>query len=223
MTLGGGFGYLARKYGLTIDNLEEVEVVLADGRFVTANKNEYSDLFWAVRGGGGNFGVVTAFKFRLHLVNTIIGGPVFWPVDRAKEVMQWYREFILNTREDLDSFFALLQVPPAPPFPEALHLKKLCGIVWCYCGPPEKAESAFKPVKEFDPHLMYGVQEMPYPMMQQAFDALYPTGLQWYWRLDFVNTLSDEAIDRHIQHGFNMLTMFSTMHLYPLDGVVHRV
>ncbi len=223
LTLGGGFGYLSRKYGLTIDNLEEVEVVLADGRFVIANQRDHSDLFWAVRGGGGNFGVVTAFKFRLHPVSSIVGGPVFWPMDRAKEVMQWYREFILNAREDLDGFLALLRVPPAPPFPEALHMKKVCGIVWCYCGPPEEAESAFKPVKEFGPHLMYGVHKMPYPMLQQAFDALYPTGLQWYWRSDFVNELSDEAIARHIQHGFNMPSLHSTMHLYPINGAVHRV
>lgn len=223
LTLGGGFGYLSRKYGLTIDSLLEVDLVLADGRFVTASEQNHPDLFWSVRGGGGNFGVVTSFKFQLHPVDKVIGGPTLWSMDQAKEVMQWYREFILQAPEELNGFFALMTVPPAPPFPEELHMKKMCGVVWCYCGPAEAAEEIFKPVQKMGPPALYGVHEMPYPMLQSAFDGLYPAGLQWFWRADFVNELSDEAIERHIQYGLQSPSVHSTMHLYPIDGAVHRV
>ena len=223
LTLGGGLGHLTRKYGLTIDNLLSVDMVLADGSLVTANAQENSDLFWAVRGGGGNFGVVTSFLFQGHPVETIIGGPTFWELERTPEVMRWYRDFIVNAPEDLNGFFALMTVPPGPPFPEHLHLKKVCGVVWCYTGPVEEAEAVFKPIREFGPPLLYGVQEMPYPALQSAFDGLYPPGHQWYWRADFVNELSDEAIAEHVKHAKTMPTMQCTMHLYPINGAAHRV
>ena len=223
LTLGGGMGHLSRKYGLTIDNLLEVDVVLADGSFVTANGEQHNDLFWAVRGGGGNFGVVTSFLFRLHPVRTVVAGPTLYPLEQAPAVMRWYREFLPQAPEDLNGFFAFLVVPPAPPFPEALHLKKMCGIVWCYCGPEDRAESVFKPVREFGPPALYGVQPMPYPVLQSAFDGLYPPGLQWYWRADFVNELGDEAIALNLQFGADLPTLQSTMHMYPIDGAVHRV
>ncbi len=223
LTLGGGIGYLTRKYGLTIDNLLEVDVVLADGSLVTASAGQNEDLFWAVRGGGGNFGVVTSFLFRLHPVQTVVAGPTLYPLEQAPEVMRWYREFLPQAPEDLNGFFAFLTVPPGPPFPEALHLKKMCGVVWCYCGAPDRAEEVFRPIREFGRPALYGVQPMPYPVLQSAFDALYPPGLQWYWRADFVNELSDEAIARHATYGSQLPTLHSTMHLYPIDGAVHRV
>ncbi len=223
LTLGGGLGSLTRTYGLTIDNLLEVDVVLADGSFVTANAEQHPDLFWAVRGGGGNFGVVTSFLFRAHRVSTVVAGPTLWELDSAKEVMRWYREFILQAPEALNGFFAFLTVPPGPPFPEALHLKKMCGVVWNYVGPLERAEEVFEPIKAFGPPALYGVQEMPFPALQSAFDALYPPGHRWYWRADFVNELSDEAIDKHLEHAQRMPTMLSTMHLYPISGAAHRV
>ena len=222
LTLGGGIGHLSRRFGLTIDNLLAVDVVLADGRFVTASAKENEDLFWAVRGGGGNFGVVTSFEFRLHALSTVVAGPTLWPLERAAEVMKWYRDFIGKAPVELNGFFAFLTVPPGPPFPEALHLKKMCGVVWCYTGDPAQADKAFAPVRATEPAL-YGVGPMPYPMLQSAFDALYPPGHQWYWRADFVNELSDEAIARHVEHGSKMPTMQSSMHLYPIDGAVHRV
>jgi len=223
LTLGGGIGHLTRKCGLSIDNLLSVDMVLADGRFVTASAEENEDLFWAVRGGGGNFGVVTSFLFKLHPIKSIIGGPTLWTLEHATKVMKWYREFIATAPDDLNGFFAFLTVPPAPPFPENLHLKKMCGVVWCYTGPEKDAERVFKPIREFGPPALYGIHAMPHPMLQSAFDALYPPGLQWYWRADFVKELSDEAIALHVKHGSDVPTMHSTMHLYPIDGAAHRV
>ncbi len=223
LTLGGGMGYLDRKCGLTIDNLLEADVVLADGSFVTANADQNEDLFWALRGGGGNFGVVTSFKFRLHPIDTIIGGPTLWPLEQAPEVMRWYRDFMTKeATDDLYGFFAFLIVPPGPPFPEELHLKKMCGIVWCYTGPKEGAGEVFAPVLEVGEPALHGVHEMPYPALQSAFDALYPPGLQWYWKADFITELSDEAIAEHMKHA-EMPTVPSTMHLYPINGAAHRV
>ncbi|AEB12661.1 FAD-binding oxidoreductase [Marinithermus hydrothermalis] len=223
LTLGGGLGHLTRRYGLTIDNLLEVDMVLADGSFVTANEATHPDLFWAVRGGGGNFGVVTSFLFRLHPVDTVVAGPTLWEMDQAEAVLRWYREFIPQAPEDLNGFFAFLTVPPGPPFPEALHHRKMCGVVWCYTGPKEEADAVFAPIRAFGPPALDGTHEVPYPALQSAFDGLYPPGLQWYWRADFVRELSDEAVARHAQHGAAMPTPLSTMHLYPIDGAVHRV
>jgi FAD/FMN-containing dehydrogenase len=131
LTLGGGLGYLTRRYGLTIDNLLGVETVLADGRFVTASAKENSDLFWSVRGGGGNFGVVTSFLFKGQPVHTVYGGPMLWPLEAAAKLMRWYRDFIVKAPDDMYGFFAFHAVPPWPPFPEHLHHKKMSSIVWC--------------------------------------------------------------------------------------------
>lgn len=223
LTLGGGLGHLTRTFGLSIDNLLAVDMVLADGRFVTASADENADLFWAVRGGGGNFGIVTSFLFRLHPLRTIVGGPTLWPLDQAAEVMRWYRDFMIDAPEDLNGFFAFLTVPPGPPFPEALHLRKMCGVVWCYTGPAEEADAVFAPVQQVGVPALHGVHPMPYPMLQGAFDALYPPGEQWYWKADFVRELSDAAITHHIEHGSAMPTPKSTMHLYPINGAAHRV
>jgi FAD binding domain/Berberine and berberine like len=222
LTLGGGLGHLTRKCGLSIDNLQEVDVVLADGSFVTASEEKNEDLFWAVRGGGGNFGVVTSFLFRLHPISTIIGGPTLWPMEQAPEVMRWYRDFIVNAPEDLNGFFAFLTVPPGPPFPEELHNRKMCGVVWCYTGPEERAEEVFAPVLEVGTPALHGVGAMPYPVLQSAFDALYPPGYQWYWKADFIAELSDEAIEEHMKYA-EVPTLQATMHLYPIDGAAHRV
>jgi len=223
LTLGGGHGYLARKYGLTVDNLVEADVVLADGRLVTANDETNEDLFWAIRGGGGNFGVVTSFLFRAHPVKTVYAGPVLWSVDRSAEAMRWYRDFISMAPEDLYGFFAFLNVPPGPPFPEHLHTKTMCGVVWCYTGPLEKADQVFRPILNFGPPDFAHVGPMPFPALQRVFDAIMPPGLQWYWKGDFVRELSDAAIAEHLKHGLALPTLLSTMHLYPVDGAVSRV
>ncbi len=223
LTLGGGIGYLTREYGLTIDNLLSADVVLADGSVVTADQRTNPDLFWALRGGGGNFGVVTSFEFRAHPVRTVYAGPTFWPLEQTTEVMQAYREFILGAPEHVNGFFAFLTIPPAPMFPEHLHLKKVCGVMWVCTGPARRAEAATKAMRSVGKPVLDAQGEMPLPAVNSLFDALYPPGLQWYWRADFVKELSDEAIKRHAQHGAALPTMHSTMHLYAIDGAAHRV
>jgi FAD/FMN-containing dehydrogenase len=223
LTLGGGIGYLTRRYGLTIDNLLAVDMVLADGRFVTASAKENTDLFWAVRGGGGNFGVVTSFLFKAQPVHTDYGGPMLWPMEDAAEMMRWYRGFIARAPDDVYGFFAFLTVPPGPPFPEHLHNKKMCGIVWCYTGPTQKAEKAFQPIRSFKVPALDMVGPIPHPALQSLFDGLYPPGLQWYWKADFVRTLSDEAIALHVKHAAKLPSLQSTMHMYPINGAASRV
>jgi FAD/FMN-containing dehydrogenase len=223
LTLGGGIGHLTRKCGLTIDNLLSADVVLADGTFVKANADENPDLFWAIRGGGGNFGVVTAFTFKLHPIDTVYGGPMLYELSDAPDVMKWYRDLIPKAPDDLNGFFAFLTVPPAPPFPEHLHMKKMCGVVWTYTGPQTKAEETFKPIRAFKTAALDFVGPLPQPALQSMFDALYPPGLQWYWRADFVNELSDEAIAQHTRFGEALPSMHSTMHLYPINGAASRV
>jgi FAD/FMN-containing dehydrogenase len=223
LTLGGGLGHLTRRFGLAVDNLIGADIVLADGSFVSVNAENHPDLFWAIRGGGGNFGIVTSFVFRLHPVKTVVAGPTLWQLEQSADVLRWYRDFITKAPEELNGFFAFLTVPPAPPFPEHLRLKKMCGVVWCYTGSEQDAEAVFKPVREFGPPALHGVQAMPFPVIQSAFDGLYPPGHQWYWRADFVNDLSDQAIALHVEHGSRLPTMQSTMHLYPIDGAAHRV
>jgi FAD/FMN-containing dehydrogenase len=223
ITLGGGLGYLTRKYGLAIDNLLEASVVLADGSYVKASEKENPDLFWAIRGGGGNFGVVVSFLFKLNAAGIIYGGPVLYDISEAKEVMEWYRDFIVNAPEDINGFYAFLTVPPFAPFPEELQLKKMCGVVWCCTGPIEKSEEAFKAIRAFKKPVLDWCGPMPFPALQTMFDALMPAGLQWYWKADFVNELSDEAINIHLKHGNEMPTPLSTMHLYPVNGAASKI
>jgi hypothetical protein len=222
LTLGGGLGHLTRKYGLTIDNLIEAELVLASGERVKASADEYPDLYWAIRGGGGNFGVVTSFVFRLHPVEIVVGGPTFWPVEQGAEALSVYREFLPQAPRELNGFFCFHTVPPAPPFPEEIHLRKVCGVVWCYLGSEEDAAKAMAPLLDALPEpLLHGVHPMPHPALQSAFDGLYPPGDQWYWRADFVNEIPDEAVEAHARFGPELPTMQSLMHLYPIDGAVH--
>ncbi len=221
LTLGGGVGNLSRKYGLTIDNLLEADMVLADGSFVTVNASQNTDLFWAIRGGGGNFGIVTSFKFQAHPVKNVIGGPTLWPIERTEEIMEWYHEFIQNAPDELNGFIATMVIPGAP-FPEHLHYKKFCGIVWCYVGDQANFNELFKSVKELNP-LFEHVGEMPYPAIQTLFDGLLPHGLQWYWRADFFNELGSEVRAQHLKFGSTIPTSLSQMHLYPITGAASRV
>jgi len=220
LTLGGGVGHLSRKFGLTIDNLLEADMVLADGSFVTVNKDENSDLFWAIRGGGGNFGIVTSFKFQAYPLKTVIAGPTFWPLEETKKIMQWYDNFIHNAPEDLNGFIAMMAVP-GNPFPEALHNKRICGIVWCYTGDHEKFESIFREVRAMNPIFQH-LGEMPYPSLQTLFDGLMPPGLQWYWRGDFFDEIADGCIEIHEKFGSEIPTALSQMHLYPISGAAAR-
>ena len=224
LTLGGGLGYLTRRFGLTVDNLLEAELVLASGETVRASAEQHPDLFWAIRGGGGNFGVVTSFVFRLHEVGTIFGGPTFWPVEQSAEVLSAYRDFLPEAPRELNGFFAFHTVPPAPPFPEEIHLRSVCGVVWCYVGSETDARAAMAPLLDAVPEpLMDGAQLMPHAALQGAFDGIYPPGDQWYWRADFVNEIPDEAVEIHARFGSQMPSMKSTMHMYPIDGAAHDV
>ncbi|TDD38996.1 FAD-binding oxidoreductase [Actinomadura sp. KC06] len=226
LTLGGGIGYLSRRFGLTVDNLISADVVLADGTFVKASETSHGDLFWALRGGGGNYGVVTSFTFRCHDIGehgVVIGGPVLYDLADAGDVMRWYRELLPSLPEELSGWLGLMTVPPAPPFPEALWGRKVCGIVWCYTGPHDRADKVLEPVKTFGSPVLTGLHEMPFNVLQGAFDGLYPAGLQWYWRADFFNEISDTAIDIHRKYGEQLPTGHSTMHLYPIDGAAARV
>ncbi len=223
LTLGGGIGHLTRKCGLTIDNLVSVDLVLADGSFVKASADENSDLFWAIRGGGGNFGVVTSFTFRLHPIDTVYAGPILYELNEAAEVMKWYRELITSAPDDLNGWFAFITVPPAPPFPENLHLRKMCAVIWTWTGDPQRGEETFKPIRAFKKAALDLVVPLPQPALQTMFDGLYPPGLQWYWRADFVRELSDEAIAQHVKFANALPTMHSTMHLYPINGAAGRV
>jgi hypothetical protein len=223
ITLNGGHGYLGRQYGLVCDNLIEADIVLADGSFLTASKEENADLFWALRGGGGNFGVVTSFLFRMHPVQTDYAGPTLYELSEAADVMKWYRKFLPKAPKELTGFFMFMTVPPGPPFPEHLHMKKMCGIAWCYSGPLKNGEKMFKPIRAFKKPALDLVGPIPHPVWNSMFDALYPPGQNWYWKADFVKDLSDEAIALHIKHGSDLPTWQSTMHLYPIDGVASKV
>lgn len=221
LALGGGVGYLSRKYGLTIDSILEVDMVLADGSFVKANKQENTDLYWAIRGGGGNFGVITSFLFQGHPVHTSIAGPTLWHIDKTEKILKWYRDFITKADEDLYGFFAILTVP-SPPFPAELSGKKMCAVVWNYLGPHKDADKIFKPIRDLKPDFEH-VGPMPHPMLNSMFDALLPTGLQWYWRADFINEIPDEAVAMHSKYGKELPTPLSTMHIYPINGKAHKV
>jgi FAD/FMN-containing dehydrogenase len=221
LTLGGGLGHLTRKGGLTIDRLVSAEVVLADGSVVTADAERESDLFWALRGGGGNFGVVTSFSFSCIDVQNVLTGPVLYDIGDAAEVLAWYRDFIGQQPDELTGFFAFLSIPPGPPFPEELHLRPVCGIVWCQVG--EEETPALKEARSFGTPLLDGIAPMPLPVIQSAFDGVYPPGDQWHWRADFVKEIPDAAIEKHVEWGNKMPTWKCTMHLYPVDGAASRV
>lgn len=223
LTLSGGHGYLSRQYGLAADNLIEADVVLADGRFVTASETENADLLWALRGGGGNFGVVTSFLFRAHPADMVYGGPIIWDLADARTVMRWYRDFEKTAPDPFCVFLGLQVVPPGDPFPREHWNKKMCVLMICHNGPPAEAEQAVNALRAALPKpIIDWAGPMPYPAVQTLFDALYPTGLQWYWKGDFVKELPDAAIEAHIAATEKIPSPISAMHLYPIDGAVQR-
>jgi FAD/FMN-containing dehydrogenase len=221
LTLGGGMGHLTRGMGLTIDNLVAATVVLADGSVVQTDSEREPELLWALRGGGGNFGVVTSFSFRCHPASTVLAGPVLYDIGDAAEVLTWYRDFLPAAPDDVSGFFAFLSIPPGPPFPEELHLRKVCGVVWTQPG--EEESDALREARSFGTPLLDGIAPVPIPAWNTAFDAVYPAGDQWYWRGEFFKQISDEAIAVHAEYGPAMPTWKSTMHLYAIDGAASRV
>ncbi len=221
--LGGGFGHLTRRFGLVIDNFRAMDVVTADGRLVRASDDENEDLFWALRGGGGNFGVVTRFEIQLHDVPSVYGGPIFYPATEAEKVLRFFRDFIAQAPRELAAFFAFHEAPPAPFVPEPLVGHKACAIVVAWTGPMEDAEEAIRPIREAGMVALDLAGPVPYPALNSMFDALLPHGLHHYWKADFVEELTDEAIALHAQHGPEVPNFLSLMHLYPLDGAVHDI
>ena len=192
LTLGGGLGYLARRFGWTVDNLEEVEIVTADGEIHTANREEHPDLFWALRGGGGNFGVVTRFTFRLHEVGpTVYGGLIAWPFERADEILSAYRTITSDAPRELAAFLVLLHAPPAPFVPEEWHGRKTCAMVVCYSGDLDRADEALAPIRGLGNPAVELLQEWPYAQQQSFLDESEPNGAHYYWKTEYVSELSD--------------------------------
>ena len=186
LTLGGGWGYLARRHGLSCDNLESVDIVTASGQFLTASPSENADLFFGVRGGGGNFGVVTSFEYRLHSVSTVLSGIIAYPFQKAREVLKLFRELTSAAPDELASGVVLISLPDGTP---------VAGIVLCYSGPLAEGERLLKPLRTFGPPLIDQIGPIPYTAAQQLIDGFYPSGLQNYWKSSFLNKISDEAID----------------------------
>jgi FAD/FMN-containing dehydrogenase len=223
LTLGGGIGYLARGFGLSIDSLASAEVVTADGQSLVASDSENEDLFWAIRGGGGNFGVVTSFEFRLHPVKEIYGGPMFFEVEDAGTVLRVYRELIADASEEFGGFPAWQIAPPLPFIPEERHGDTFLAFVACWAGDVDEGERYLKPFRDEAQVVAEHVGPMPYPALNSAFDALYPPGLQHYWKANFVTELTDDAIAAHLEHGPKVPGVNSTAHIYPINGACHRV
>ena len=223
LTLGGGIGYLARAYGLSCDNLISADVVTADGQFVVASTSEHDDLFWALRGGGGNFGVVTSFEYRLHPVKDILAGLFFFPVEHARDVLAFYRDFIETAPEELGMFPAFQIAPPLPFIAERDHGRTFCILVCCWAGAPGQGEQVLAPIRKVAPIAAEMVTPMPYPALNGMFDPLLPAGLQHYWKADFATELTDDAITAHLEYGPKVPAVSATMHIYPINGACNRV
>jgi FAD/FMN-containing dehydrogenase len=222
-TLGGGIGWLMRKHGLACDNLRSAEVVTADGQIVTASATENEDLFWGLRGGGGNFGIVTAFEFDLHPVGpTVTAGPVFYPGERAEEVMRFYRDFVQDIPDELTTLVNLLTAPPAPFLPEEWHGKKLVALIGCYSGDVEEGAKAMQPLRELGDPVADLVGPMPYVQMQGLIDALWPHGTKAYMKAGYLRELDDHAIETMARYHQSATSPASEIHIQHFGGAVAR-
>ena len=222
LTLGGGIGHLARGAGLSIDNLISADVVTADGRLRTASDRENQDLFWALRGGGGNFGVVTSFEYKLHPVKDVYGGPMFFELDDAETLLHFYRDYIRTAPEELGLFPAFQIAPPLPFIPQERHGDTLFLMVPVWSGDVAGGEKAVSDIRNIAPVVAEMIGSMPYPAVNSAFDALVPSGLQHYWKASFVKELSDENIAAHLEYGPRVPAVNTAVHIYPINGAVHR-
>lgn len=223
LTLGGGIGYLARGYGLSCDNLLSAQVVTADGEIVTASDDEHPDLFWGLRGGGGNFGVVTEFTFKVHPVSEIYGGPMFFELSDAPALLAYFRDFIRDAPREYGGFPAFQIAPPLPFVPEDRVGEPFIAVVSCWTGSVPDGEKILQGFREIAKPVAEHVGVMPYAALNGAFDALVPPGLQHYWKASFVTELTDDAIAAHVEHGSKVPVVNSTMHLYPINGACHDV
>ena len=223
LTLGGGIGYLSRGFGLSLDSLVSADVVTADGRTLVASESENEDLFWALRGGGGNFGVATSLEFGLHPVNDIYGGPMFFELSEVETILKFYRDYIADAPRQMGVFPAFQIAPPLPFIPEDRHGDTLIALVGCWAGPVEQGEEMFKAFHDVAPVVAEHVGPAPYPALNSAFDALVPAGLQHYWKASFVKELTDDVIAAHVEHGPKVPVVNSTVHIYPINGACHDV
>lgn len=223
LTLGGGIGYLARGCGLTIDNLISADVVTADGKFLTASERENEDLFWGLRGAGSNFGVVTSLQYRLHPIDQVYAGPIFYNLEDAAALLQMFDQFIDDAPEQFGGFPAFQIAPPLPFIPENRHGDTLAAAVVHWAGPLDQAEKVLKPFRDVAPIVADGTGPLPYPALNGAFDGLFPKGIRAYWKGAFAKELPAEAIKAHVEHGSKAPEVSATMHLYPINGACHRV
>ena len=221
-TLGGGIGWLMRKHGLTCDNLISADVVTADGQFVTCSESENSDLFWGLRGGGGNFGIVTSFEYRLHPLGTVLGGLVLYPAAQAREFLQFYRTFTETVPDELTTMFVRVTAPPAPFIPAHLHGMPVVGMAACYAGSLEEGEAALRPLRAFGTPPVDLIGPMPYSALQSMLDATAPPALHNYWKSDYLGALDDEAIATVVEHAAAMRSPLSQTHIHHLGGAVAR-
>ncbi len=224
LTLGGGIGFLMRKYGLTVDNLLAAEVVTADGRIVRASADEHADLFWALRGGGGNFGVVTSFKFALHPVGpTVMAGPIFWAAHDTTAVLRFYRDFVAEAPDELGSVVRLGTVPPLPVIPEDLHWRPAIAVACCYAGAVEDGERAVRALRRFGTPLVDLLAPSPYAAFQGGLDDTVPHGWQYYWKATNLAGLSDDVIDVIANHAYAAGSPRSYAAMFHMGGAVARV
>ena len=224
LTLGGGSGWLERKIGFTADNLLSAEVVTADGRVVTASAEENEDLFWGLKGGSGNFGIVTSFEYRLHPVGPLVlGGMLMYPAAQAREVIRHYRDFMETAPDEVGGACAFVTAPPEPFVPEPVRGTQVLAVIVSYAGPLEEGEEAIRPLKEFGPPALDMVQPMPYTVLQSMIDAGNPPGLQNYWKAGFLSELPDEAIDTFVEHAQRVTSPMTSVLLVPMGGAIARV
>jgi FAD binding domain/Berberine and berberine like len=224
LTLGGGIGHLMRCMGLTIDNLVACDVVTADGEFVVASEEEHPDLFWGLRGGGGNFGVVTSFEYRLHpLGPTVLAGLLAWPMEQAVEVMRFYRDFVADAPDQVGIMANLRLAPPVAAIPEELHGKPIVALIVCYAGPVEKGREVLRPLRAFKPPALDTVGPKQYVAHQAMFDAAYPHGRHYYWKAWKLPPLTDAAIDVLVEHASALSSPLSAIPIFTLGGAVGRV
>jgi hypothetical protein len=224
LTLGGGIGWLERKYGLTIDQLRSVDVVTAEGEFVTAGEDDNADLFWGVQGGGGNFGIVTEFEFRLNPVGpTILAGPVMWAMEDSPRVLRFYREWIKEVPDELTTIVTHRRVPPVLAMPKELHGRHVVVVGTCYAGPVDEGERVVRPLREFGSPLLDGCAPMPFTKHQGMLDPSFPHGWWYYIRSCNLAELTDEVIDILVDHGHRIVSPLTVFSIYHLGGAVARV